>query len=196
MWHKITIRQFQQVYPLLKKQFTDPIADLDNQIEVISILENLSIDYLNNKIHPKDFKALQAKYRFLYDEIPPGKCPRKFKLKGITYTIDYNPRNVHLRFRAHDIVDLTTLAQDPDKAVEQMHIILAKYVTPSRSWFWGGDVDVSESMLDLNVQTASNINAFFLTLLENCLPVMASYSRQRLEKLNKQMEGLIAGAGS
>jgi hypothetical protein len=193
-WKDITIRQYQRLYPVLALKPTNLTEELDQQIELLSILDGKPTDYYES-ITSKEFTKLFLSYEWAFTPPVAGKHPQSFKLKGVRYWVDYNPANVHSRLTGRDIIDLTTIANQEGVVVSNLNKILASYIVPSRKWLvFKRKVELEEALLDLDMQTAYDITAFFLPLLEASLKAIQVFLENQLKE-QKEIVSTLIGDG-
>ena len=132
-WSDITIGQYQRLYPVLISPAITPIDQLEQQLDLISILDGRPKEHYES-LTAKAFRLITNHYRFAFTP-PEGKgCPKHFILKGVKFYVDYDPTNVQTRLKARDIVDLTTLANEDGVIIANINRIVGAYVRPSRKF--------------------------------------------------------------
>ena len=194
-WSDITIGQYQRMYPVLIQPAITPIDQLEQQLELISILDGRPKEHYES-LTAKAFRLITDHYRFAFTPPEGQVCPKNFTVRGIKFHVDYDPTNVQTRLKARDIVDLTTLANEDGVIIANINRIVGAYVRPSRKFgIFKRNIDVDKILLDLDMQTAVNITAFFLPLLEACLPHILDYSKAQLEKMGQSITD-ISGVGT
>ena len=190
-WKDITIRKYQELYPILTRKLSTVSDELDQQIDILVCLNGKSVDYYDS-LTRKQFNMLTDYYSFLSTPPTQGQPKRMFKLHGYVFEMDYNSKNINDRLTGRDIIELTRLAGNEELVTMNMHKIIDAYTTVRKKWFRVPKIDKAEVLLDLDIQTAINITSFFLPLLEQYLLAIQTYLTATLQKENKKMEQEIA----
>lgn len=195
-WKDITIGKYQQLYTLLTRKVKTPLEELEQQLDLLVLLDGRTKEHYES-LTRHQFITLIDYYSFVFTPPKMGDCPKTFVVSGIKFKIDYNPANIKYRLKARDVIDLTSIANEDGIIVANMNKILAAYCVPSRIMgVFKRKIDIEKHLLDLDIQTAYNITAFFLPLLEACLPIIVNYSEKEMEKLNQKVSTLIGDGTS
>ena len=150
----VTILQFQKLQAAYK-HFEGNAYEVG--MAILDIFEGVP-KTLSSQWLVKDFDKRLAKYQFLIDaKMKDDEWVKEFTLNNKTYKVT---QQVH-HWNVEQWVSMGTLTQDPDKIIENVHLILATLCTDER------DVmdRANEFQNDLSIEIAYPIAVFFCAVM-------------------------------
>jgi hypothetical protein len=160
----VTILQFQKLQSAFK-HFDGNAYEVG--MAILDIFEGVP-KTLSSQCLVKDFDKRLAKYQFLIDaEMKDNEWVKEFELNGKVYQVT---QQVH-HWNVEQWVSMGTLTQDPDKIIENVHLILATLCTDER------DImdRANEFQNDLSIEVAYPIAVFFCAVMLKFHHDMPSY---------------------
>lgn len=150
----VTILQFQKLQAAYK-HFEGNAYEVG--MAILDIFEGVP-KTLSSQWLVKDFDKRLAKYQFLIDaKMKDDEWVKEFTLNNKTYKVT---QQVH-HWNVEQWVSMGTLTQDPDKIIENVHLILATLCTDER------DImdRANEFQNDLSIEIAYPIAVFFCAVM-------------------------------
>lgn len=189
-WQDITIAQYQQLYPILSRKIADLCDELEQKQDIIGFFEGKPKEHYDT-MKAKAFDELWANYEFL-TKLPEQTQPNQIiRIDGHIFLMDYNSANVKERLTGKDVVDLSTIAGNEQLVTQKMDVILFGYLKYQRKRFWHKE-PTDKQKLDLirkiDMDTAYNLTAFFLPLLDSYLAAIQTFSTELLNQTQSWTE--------
>lgn len=117
----ISILQFQRLHSAVLHH-KENIYEIG--MEILDIFEGVPVAESKNwKV--KEFDKRLQKYAFLNTELPSDKWVKEFECEGVTYKVMQTPD----KWNVGQFVSMANLTKDPDKIVDNLHIIVAVMCT-------------------------------------------------------------------
>ena len=180
-WNKITVRQYQQMLPIIQNE---SFTDLDKLVKVICILTGLSEDEV-------DSWPLQKvnEYKHLFEFDFKKEARRRIKVNGRYYRINWQIE----RLPAARYIEAKTYSQN---LFENLHRLMASCVIPEKKILWmyfdkkynaADHEKYANDMLDAPFPFVYNACVFFYHVLTGLIKDILSYSVKELkEKMNSR----------
>lgn len=179
-WKEITLNTFDKIKNI---KITDELNQdeiLQKNVELLSILCNVSEDEIISLPLPK-FKELLSSTEWIKD-IPKVNINNEYVINGKKYEVK---RNLQAMTTAQ-YIDFQTLSKDKEKNFANM---LAIFLIPKGKTYAEG-YDITEVIEDIknyfNIVDARSIMFFFILQFQSLTQVMLTYSIKELKKIAKK----------
>lgn len=196
-WNKITVRQYQQILPIIEEE---SFTDLDKLVKVICVLTGLSEDQVDSWPFAKinDYKHL-----FEFDFKKEAK--KRVKVNGRYYRLNWQIE----KLPAARYIEAKTFSGQG--FIQNIHRLMASCVIPQKRVLWmyfdkkynAANHEVyAKDMLDAPFPFVYNACVFFYNVLKESTKTILSYSVEELKKkmnskdlkaLKKSLESIMDG---
>lgn len=177
-WNKITVRQYQEIFPILAK---DDLSDLDKLVKVISILTGYYEDFIDSWSIDK-----LNEYKHLFEFDFKKEARKRVKVNGRYYRFNWEVN----KLKAARYIEAKTFVGDG--LFQNLHKIMASCVVPERKIgflyfdkkYNAADHDkYATDLLDAPFPFVYNACVFFCQLLMKWIDVTLSYSEELKGKM-------------
>jgi hypothetical protein len=177
-WNKITVRQYQEIFPILAK---DDLSDLDKLVKVISILTGYHEDFIDSWSIDK-----LNEYKHLFEFDFKKEARKRVKVNGRYYRFNWEVN----KLKAARYIEAKTFVGDG--LFQNLHKIMASCVVPERKIgflyfdkkYNAADHDkYATDLLDAPFPFVYNACVFFCQLLMKWIDVTLSYSEELKGKM-------------
>jgi hypothetical protein len=177
-WNKITVRQYQDVLPIITN---DSLSDLDKLVKVISILTGYNEDFIDSWPIDK-----LNEYRHLFEFDFKKEAKKRVKVNGRYYRFNWEVN----KLKAARYIEAKTFAGEG--LFQNLHKIMASCVVPERrvgflyfdKKYNAADHDkYATDLLDAPFPFVYNACVFFCTLLMKWIDVILSSSEELKGKM-------------
>lgn len=195
MYDKISIKQYQAIYSILKRETKDFIEDVDKNVDLLHELTGKKKEDIL-KLSPSQLVNELKKFEFIFKLPELKSAPLVFKVKGYWFKVNYDIGNL----KAKDLIGLSEIGKDEKSIVENLHRIVSAYCIPLKR-FWIIPTRLTEAQKQLvisnmDIQTAFNISAFFLKLSQRLSVVTKDFlETQTTIQQKKLMEEIFSNIG-
>jgi hypothetical protein len=169
----LTVGQYQEIFAIQ----TSKMDDTDKLVQSVCVLTGLTEREVD-ELSLGDFNKVAHELTVIFSaDLPDHKPPRYLKLKGKTYGITYNPRNLAY----YQYADIQAWIQK--STIENMHRVVASLIYPiKRYWVFqrklkndpGKHPELSEAALECKYLDVHAICVFFSLLWNNSIKALAS----------------------
>lgn len=187
-WNKVTVRQYQQIYPII---IEDKWTDLDKLVKIICILTGKT----EQEVDSWKLSDLND-YRFIFDLKIEERPRRRIKVNGKWYRFEYKIQNMP----AARYIEGKTFAADG--LIENMHRLMASCVMPQKKigFFYFDKVyeaakheEYANDLLDAPIQFVYSACLFFCKVLNEWMKVTLSYLEKESSKnLNQEQRAELS----
>ena len=187
-WNKVTVRQYQQIYPII---IEDKWTDLDKLVKIICILTGKT----EQEVDSWKLSDLND-YRFIFDLKIEERPRRRIKVNGKWYRFEYKIQNMP----AARYIEGKTFAADG--LIENMHRLMASCVVPQRKigFLYFDKVyeaakheEYANDLLDAPIQFVYSACLFFCKVLNEWMKVTLSYLEKESSKnLNQEQRAELS----
>lgn len=195
-WNKITVRQYQDIFPIIAD---DKLSDLDKLVKVIGIITGYNEDVIDswpiNKLN---------EYRHLFEFDFKKEARKRVKVNGRYYRFNWEVN----KLKAARYIEAKTFVGEG--LFQNLHKIMASCVIPQRkiAFFYfdkkynAADHDkYANDLLDAPFPFVYNACVFFCQLLMKWIDVTLSYSEElkgkmtesQIAALKKSLQGITDG---
>jgi hypothetical protein len=177
-WNKITVRQYQEIFPILAKE---DLSDLDKLVKVIGILTGYSEDVIDSWSIDK-----LNEYKHLFEFDFKKEARKRVKVNGRYYRFNWEVN----KLKAARYIEAKTFVGDG--LFQNLHRIMASCVVPERKVgflyfdkkYNAADHDkYATDLLDAPFPFVYNACVFFCQLLMKWIDVTLSYSEELKGKI-------------
>jgi hypothetical protein len=177
-WNKITVRQYQEMFPILAKE---DLSDLDKLVKVIGILTGYSEDVIDSWSIDK-----LNEYKHLFEFDFKKEARKRVKVNGRYYRFNWEVN----KLKAARYIEAKTFVGDG--LFQNLHRIMASCVVPERKVgflyfdkkYNAADHDkYATDLLDAPFPFVYNACVFFCQLLMKWIDVTLSYSEELKGKM-------------
>lgn len=176
-WNKITVRQYQQMLPIIQNE---SFTDLDKLVKVICVLTGLSEDEV-------DSWPLQKvnEYKHLFEFDFKKEARKRIKVNGKYYRLNWQVE----KLPAARYIEAKTYSQN---LFENLHRLMASCVMPQRrigfiyfdkKYNAADHEKYATDMLDAPFPFVYNACVFFYNVVNEWIKVTLSYSEKELQKI-------------
>jgi hypothetical protein len=185
-WKKITVGQYQQIYPIL---IEDNWTRLDKLTKVISIVTGKSED----EVDSMPLNALKD-YEDIFDMPKMGKPLGMVKVNGRRYRLVYDIQ----KLPAARYIEGKTFSQDG--IITNLHSIMASCVMPQKRFLWwyrdakydaSRHSEYAQDMKDVPFLFAYNACVFFCKVFVNWTDYFLSSSEQEFKGMMTKDQGSL-----
>jgi hypothetical protein len=172
-WNKITVRQYQDILPILTK---DDLSDLDKLVKVIGILTGYNEDFIDSWPIDK-----LNEYRHLFEFDFKKEARKRVKVNGRHYRFNWEVN----KLKAARYIEAKTFIQGG--LFQNLHKIMASCVVPQRKigflyfdkkYNAANHEKYATDLLDAPFPFVYNACVFFCTLLMKWIDVILSSSEE------------------
>lgn len=172
-WNKITVRQYQDIFPILSQ---DDLSDLDKLVKVISILTGYTEDFIDSWSIDK-----LNEYRHLFEFDFKKEARKRVKVNGRYYRFNWEVN----KLKAARYIEAKTFVGEG--LFQNLHKIMASCVIPQRKvgfLYFDKKYNAAEhdkyanDLLDAPFPFVYNACVFFCQLLMKWIDVTMSYSEE------------------
>lgn len=196
-WNKITVRQYQQMLPIIEDE---SFTDLDKLVKVICVLTGYSEDIVDS--WPLD---KINEYRHLFEFDFKKEARKRVKVNGRHYRLNWQIN----KLPAARYIEAKTFAGEG--MFKNLHKLMASCVIPQRRVLWmyfdkkykAADHDkYADDMLDAPFPFVYNACVFFYLVLKGLTKNILSYSvnelkgmltKEQVKILKESLEGITDG---
>ena len=176
-WNKITVRQYQQMLPIIQNE---SFTDLDKLVKVICVLTGLSEDEV-------DSWPLQKvnEYKHLFEFDFKKEARKRIKVNGKYYRLNWQVE----KLPAARYIEAKTYSQN---LVENLHRLMASCVMPQRKigfmyfdkkYNAANHEKYATDLLDAPFPFVYNACVFFYNVVNEWIKATLSYSEKELQKI-------------
>ena len=176
-WNKITVRQYQQMLPIIQNE---SFTDLDKLVKVICVLTGLSEDEV-------DSWPLQKvnEYKHLFEFDFKKEARKRIKVNGKYYRLNWQVE----KLPAARYIEAKTYSQN---LFENLHRLMASCVMPQRRigfMYFDKKYNAADhekyatDMLDAPFPFVYNACVFFYNVVNEWIKATLSYSEKELQKI-------------
>lgn len=188
-WNKITVRQYQQMLPIIQNE---SFSDLDKLVKVICVLTELSEDEV-------DSWPLQKvnEYKHLFEFDFKKEARKRIKVNGKYYRLNWQVE----KLPAARYIEAKTYSQN---LFENLHRLMASCVMPQRKigfMYFDKKYNAADhekyatDLLDAPFPFVYNACVFFYNVVNEWIKATLSYSEKELQKImTKQQLNLLRQA--
>lgn len=181
-WSDITIKQYQNIIAIAN---TD-LPNFNKEVELVSYLFNID-KALVLKMPIEQFKEYSKQLSFI-EEIYDGKMITEFTIDGVDYVVNWRMENR----TAGQFIDLCELTKDAGLINDNLHKIMAVICLPKGESYDGKIKERADVFLNkLTMDIVYPLAAFFLTIFETSLPIIADYLDKEITRKNKELLRMI-----
>ncbi len=179
-WNKITVRQYQDIFPIIND---DNLSDLDKLVKIICILTGYTEDYIDSWPIDK-----LNEYRHLFEFDHKKEARKRVKVNGRYYRFNWEIN----KLKAARYIEAKTFTGEG--LFQNLHKIMASCVIPQRkiAFFYfdkkynAADHDkYATDLLDAPFPFVYNACVFFCQLLMKWIDVTLSYSGELKGKMTE-----------
>jgi len=188
-WNKITVRQYQQMLPIIQNE---SFTDLDKLVKVICVLTGLTEDEV-------DSWPLQKvnEYKHLFEFDFKKEARKRIKVNGKYYRLNWQVE----KLPAARYIEAKTYSQN---LFENLHRLMASCVMPQRKigfMYFDKKYNAADhekyatDLLDAPFPFVYNACVFFYNVVNEWIKATLSYSEKELQKImTKQQLNLLRQA--
>lgn len=195
-WNKITVRQYQDIFPIIAD---DKLSDLDKLVKVIGILTGYNEDFIDSWPIDK-----LNEYRHLFEFDFEKEARKRVKVNGKYYRFNWEVN----KLKAARYIEAKTFVGEG--LFQNLHKIMASCVIPQKKIgflyfdkkYNAADHDkYATDLLDAPFPFVYNACVFFCQLLMKWIDVTLSYSEElkgkmtesQIVALKKSLQGITDG---
>ena len=175
-WNKITVRQYQQMLPIIQNE---SFTDLDKLVKVICVLTGLS----EEEVDSWPLKKVNE-YKHLFEFDFKKEARKRIKVNGRHYRVNWEVE----KLPAARYIEAKTYSQN---LFENIHRLMASCVMPQKRILWmyfdkkynaADHENYATDMLDAPFPFVYNACVFFYSVVNEWIKIILSYSAEELKQ--------------
>ena len=175
-WKNITIKQYNEIFEILKDNTID---DSDNRMQLLSVIEGKGIDYYATMDYPVFLKELK-KLDFIGEEIKPEMVKNHYRINNKRYDACLSPAQIS----AGQYMDFINHLKNKKEMAYQ----LSAFLVPHKKEY--GDYNIMEVINDINnnlsIVDATTLTSAFFLLFQIYVKSTLTYLVRMLKKEMKK----------